>query len=55
MIEAYRWTIFTQTKDTNFEKELKTLCGKYNAIDLKPENVAIDIDKLLKLHSLEDK
>jgi len=46
-MEAYRWTILTQTKDANFEKELKTLCKKYNAIDLKPEHVAIDIDKIL--------
>ena len=55
MIEAYKWTILTQTKDADFEKELKKLCKKYNAIDLKPENVAIDIDKILKLHSLENK
>ena len=46
MMEAYRWTILTQTKDINFEKELKKLCTKYNAIDLKPEHVAIDTDEL---------
>jgi len=46
MMEAYSWRILTQTKDTNFEKELKKLCKKYNAIDLKPEHVAIDTDKL---------
>lgn len=45
-MEAYKWTILTQTNDTNFEKELKTLCKKYNAINLKPEHVAIDTDKL---------